>query len=1705
MRKLIFLVTFLSLSEAGFTQSLFKTELRNGKTIESFSVTGSGLESGPGVFFDAEYGIQAYSFILSKDPGQFKVISTFESGKTSDLTEINLADELIDGNPELKKETKRKTISQIPLFSVTPVTLRGKKFFHLIIRPWVVKPDKIAGLETIEFSASNPGAVFSVQTPEQIRALPVTTTSKLQKEMTTGSFDKTDGIVYRLLFNKSGLGRITWEDLKSADPVALFNNTETSRIKVFSKGEEIPVLIQDGGDGLFGEGDAVEFFCDQNKISYSNPKKDIYFDPFTDYNAYFLVFKSSDPGKNRLGILSGELKESIGLGDERNLLGRSFPANLHFEENKQFDQLSKVDTTRTIDFRDHWFWAAIPLNEQKSFPLTIPGQDPLGGNYHIRMALHGLTYTKNNGFEFEHNLKVDIGNAIRRYSLGIPESGTDKWTGQELNIVSFTLPGQTFSSYMSGQNTAFSIQNYDPKYSTLSPGRQFALNWIEINYYRLYKAEGNYLSFSLPENVSPSTYQFVLDNFSDPGIEVYKKGVGKLTNFSVESYLPSGSLQTTKLYRILFQDYVVNPASTEYLALTPGQKIKPGFVGRVSGSVLLDTARPLLSSPDRDESLIIIAADKFWNYQNYNSSYNPVRSFAESRESDLQARAQEDSRLTNRRHQVLITSVSDVYDEFSAGNKSPYGIRAFLQYAVSNWARPPLYVLLVGDASLNYKSDKDLIPTMNIQTVEYGSASADAWYAMLDGNDIIPDIALGRLPVTTPDEISAYLEKVKGYQAENSGSGWKNNTLFISGFEDSFISDNDTLRNLASKNFFNDVLHIKEKGEGDPFFGGKSQLINFFNKGQLLVNFMGHGGGGIWADRGLFDIPDADRLAPSSKLPFVSSLTCYTGSFAESKTSLMEKLVLVPQKGAIAGLGSSGVGWKKNNRYLGESMFRYLLNSQYKVYSIAELVDMGKFYYRLQYSDYGTYPFMIPNSQIYQYNFLGDPSIRLRFPDELLKAENPRQLLSGNDSVSVELALPEINANSVMAKFSDILGRDIYTASIETQPVNGNQVKFKTAVPPVLAQKQGYLKYYVPGTPTDRAGSVFFSFSKVLFDSVTSVNSGQPERKPLKLKAHIQASVPIETGSIQIEVRDEAEDSGVTGNKVYGKVGKLADTEPLFTKQFSLLTNGDGWWAMTDTIPGEYVRSGYKIRYHITLRDNQNRDYFSDGIFSLSELPDVSAAPQIPGIGSEYYTNKSIDFYYVDGPRIGALVYNPSTLDVDKVWVKFYNGSVVDAEPPYFSGTPVLLGKTETSLKRNSSKMVFIPLPAESVMAPGASYQLAIQVEADTTGGLREKSYTNNLSKPNLKEFNIYEVGKDKRQFVSLNSFKIDFSSLTDKAISVLLKKTGEKQINNQPKLQPVEMGSYIDGGILVAPFGPVQSNQLPAPASMLATASKSIENPEQISFFRLDSKSGKWIRIPSAYNPAEKVLSCTIRAFGEYRVLRSDDSEPPIVNISVNGNLLSNGGAVPVNGEYSFVVQDDNGVSLDPEIIRMEFDGVAVPASELTVPDTLSDGNQMLVTLRKQLSPGLHTLSYSFADAIGNSLEIEELEFTASNKEDFIFYGGFPNPFSNYQIFTFFLNSEATKAQLKIYTVSGKLINQYNSADVSGISTSFIPDDAYSGLRIVNSNDGGTFFGYREIFWDGTDKDGYPVANGVYFIKLIISFKDGKSMEKIFKSARYN
>ena len=127
------------------------------------------------------------------------------------------------------------------------------------------------------------------------------------------------------------------------------------------------------------------------------------------------------------------------------------------------------------------------------------------------------------------------------------------------------------------------------------------------------------------------------------------------------------------------------------------------------------------------------------------------------------------SLIARRRSQgfaVVVQTTQAIYDHYGDRRMDPLAIRAYLAAHYHHAAVRPAYVLLVGDGTLDPKryraaSPMTLLPPFLAEVDPFlGETAADNRFATLDGNDNLPDIAVGRWPVNTPAEAQQLVSKI---------------------------------------------------------------------------------------------------------------------------------------------------------------------------------------------------------------------------------------------------------------------------------------------------------------------------------------------------------------------------------------------------------------------------------------------------------------------------------------------------------------------------------------------------------------------------------------------------------------------------------------------------------------------------------------------------------------------------------------------------------------------------------------------------------------------------------------------------------------------------------------------------------------------------------------------------------------------------------
>jgi len=266
-------------------------------------------------------------------------------------------------------------------------------------------------------------------------------------------------------------------------------------------------------------------------------------------------------------------------------------------------------------------------------------------------------------------------------------------------------------------------------------------------------------------------------------------------------------------------------------------------------------------------------------------------------------------------------------------NWLPSEVKSTIHSIYDTSVPPPDYFLIVGDhedvpGEIHYSPDDK-------------SFSSDLYYACMNGPyDYTPDMAHGRLSVTTAEEAEIVVNKIINYESSPpQDAAFYQQGANCAQFQDDelngyatrrFAHTSEDIRNYMMEQDF-DVERIYytdpnvtptnynngwySNGEPIPdellrengfqWNGGQADIIDAINDGRFYLFHRDHGyaGGSGWAHP-YFVKNSIDYLENGPQLPVVFSINCHTGEFL-LPNSFAEKFMRHPQGGAVGVFAAS--------------------------------------------------------------------------------------------------------------------------------------------------------------------------------------------------------------------------------------------------------------------------------------------------------------------------------------------------------------------------------------------------------------------------------------------------------------------------------------------------------------------------------------------------------------------------------------------------------------------------------------------------------------------------------------------------------------------------------------------------------------------------------------------------------------------------------
>ncbi len=731
---------------------------------------------------------------------------------------------------------------------------------------------------------------------------------------------------YKIPVSKEGIYKLMYSDLEAAGfPVG---SVDPRRMQIFHRGIEQAIYVQGQADATLNNGDYLEFYGqrndgtrDANLYKPSSLQPHPYYNIYTDTSAYFLTWNFTTQGK-RMASFS-----------EVNVL--NIPKETFHTEEKLIvftDQYSGGYTQSDVlqytqfDQGEGWTGVALRQGQKAEYVLDLLTNTVQGPDL---PQLEVLLVGRDN---IPHTANISVG----------PNTGS-------LRLVST----KDFFGYET------------PKVSV-------ALNWTDIGTdgkmvvrveavgsgINRYQLSASYVKVSFPQSFDiTAATEKVVHLKPNPSNVSYIELENPLTELRMWDITDSNNL-------ILIGTQT--SATTTSAIIKGTQDSRTLYVSNSTITPAIEAISFRQINPPNHNYLIITHPSLMKPAGSYNDvvkAYAAYRASSEGGEYD-----------------TLVVTVDQLYNQFNYGETSSLAIYEFVKFMVNGGA--PRYMFLIGkgrdvyshrSSELSSTQLKDLVPAAGVP------GSDMAFSAGLNGTTYEPAIPTGRLTATKPEQVAAYLNKVKeteiGFDAPGDNV-WRKEGLHLSGGIQPFELTNfkdivDGFKAVAEDYYWGGRIITLAKREPNPV-----ELINAsdeINKGVNIVTFFGHSSPNtIDIDIGYVTDPTLGYNNPG-KYPVFLINGCNAGNSFSNGIAFGEDWMMAPNKGARNFIAHSSFGFVNTlQRY---SDYFYQVGYGDSTFITKGIGDVQKEVARRYIGSDGA---SIPTiTQVQQMLLLGDPAMKL--------------------------------------------------------------------------------------------------------------------------------------------------------------------------------------------------------------------------------------------------------------------------------------------------------------------------------------------------------------------------------------------------------------------------------------------------------------------------------------------------------------------------------------------------------------------------------------------------------------------------------------------------------------------------------------------------------------------------------------------------------
>ncbi|MFN5417708.1 MAG: C25 family cysteine peptidase [Flavobacteriia bacterium] len=722
---------------------------------------------------------------------------------------------------------------------------------------------------------------------------------------------------YKFKVVQEGIYKITYQTLQ-ASGVSMSELTPQN-IQIFGRDKEQPIVVFDGGDNSFDSNDYFVFYAERNNgwldstlfedpNTIGNPGYSI----FSDTIYYFFSWNDAATTK-RFTIETAQASEYSAHTELTYMWGlaETYGTNsyniAYLENGVQLSQFSPGEG----------YYSGMFGGEMNGSQYNYDTYFNLPSLYSSNQAPNALFHGKSNS---NSNAAVD---------------DTSNLTNDNHHLI-----------WMLG-NSAFDTDNLQLVDTTFRSHKQIITNKNIPNYFL---ANSLRTRLKIIDDLGALT-----DYQSFSYMSLYYPRTGSFNGLNKDAFYIKNSSTSKSHVRVTNSSINANPLMLVFGGSSP-KYIVPENLGGGNWRALISN-----SGNNKDQKVIFQDVSNLINV----NSLSPVNSYTNSLyftnlgseiydsanlmiyhpSLDSVSRLYRDYRSLN--YNVVYANIEELYLQFGGGiPKHNAAIRRFALYAYNQSTVKPVALTLLGkgyntapltsygrDYNMSNYGVSSLIPA-------FGNPGSDICYtANLLGSGYAPLIPIGRVSVNSNEELSAYLDKLQEYEIQQNQSDvytsenkdWQKQIIHFVGGNPGYQNENffgkmEYWRSIIEDYYYAGHVTSYRRISTDPLDPSLlNQLADQLENGVSLVTFLGHSS----ADGFDISVDEPNNWNNAHKYPVVYGNGCHSGDIYSRDNSFGEKMIRIPDEGAIAYVGSADQEYDVNVDVYSIELYSQFSNKDY--------------------------------------------------------------------------------------------------------------------------------------------------------------------------------------------------------------------------------------------------------------------------------------------------------------------------------------------------------------------------------------------------------------------------------------------------------------------------------------------------------------------------------------------------------------------------------------------------------------------------------------------------------------------------------------------------------------------------------------------------------------------------------------------------------